>query len=147
MIINAEGMVLGRLASYIAKYLLEEEEKTRAGKKDEIDEVIVVNAEKAIITGSKEAIMTRYNFMRKVGTYRKGPYYPRMPDRILKRTVRGMLPYQKPHGRKALKALKVYIGIPQEYSKKKFEKLDLGEIKSPKFMELGKISKTLGAKF
>lgn len=147
MIINAEGKVLGRLASYIAKYLLEEERKVREGLKNEIEEVIVVNAEKAIVTGSKETIMPRYFFMRKVGSYRKGPFYPRMPDKILKRTVRGMLPYQKPKGRKALKALKVYIGIPKEYSKKKFEKLDLGKIKSPKYMELGEISKKLGAKF
>lgn len=147
MIINAEGRVLGRLASYIAKHLLEDGKKVREGKIKEIEEIIVVNAEKVIITGSKEAIMERYFFMRTVGTYRKGPFYPRMPHKILKRTVRGMLPYQKPHGRKALKALKVHIGIPNEYSKKKFKKLEFGEIKSPKFMELGEISIKLGAEF
>lgn len=147
MIINAEGKVLGRLASYVAKHLLDEEKKVREGKNKKIEKVIIVNAEKAIVTGSKDTIMPRYTFMRDVGTYRKGPYYPRMPDKILKRTVRGMIPYQKPRGRTALKALKVYIGFPQEFSKKKLTKLDLGEISSPKYMELGEISIKLGAKF
>ena len=100
-VFNAEGMILGRFASHIAKLLIENE---KAGKGEEI---FIVNAEKAVIVGSKDTILQRYHFMRDVGTYRKGPFYPRMPDRILRRTIRGMIPYQTPRGRKAFRRLRV----------------------------------------
>ena len=105
-LINAEGLVVGRLASNVAKQILNGEE------------VIIVNAEKALISGSRKAILTEYQGRRKLTHARKGPHYPRMPDRILKRTVRGMIPYQTPRGRTAYKNLKVYIGVPKEFEKK-----------------------------
>jgi large subunit ribosomal protein L13 len=107
---DAEGMILGRFASHIAKLLIENE---KAGKGEDI---FVVNAEKSVIVGAKDAILNRYLFLRDVGTARKGPFYPRMPDRILKRTIRGMIPYQTPRGRIAFKRLRVYIGIPREFA-------------------------------
>ena len=135
-IINAEGMVIGRLASKIAKQLLNGEE------------IIIVNAEQAIITGSKKMILAEYKDRRRLTHARKGPHYPRMPDRILKRTVRGMIPYQTPRGREALKNLKVYIGTPEEYGKQKFEEVPGLQKTTPlKFMTLGEVSKNLGAKF
>jgi large subunit ribosomal protein L13 len=71
-----------------------------------------------------------------------------MPDRILKRTVRGMLPYQQARGRTALKNLKVYIGVPKEYEKDKAESLAQAKnISNDKYLELGEISKYLGADF
>jgi len=110
-IIDATGAPLGRLASVVAKRLLNGEE------------IIVVNAEKAIIVGDKKEIKNRYEARREIGGMkRKGPYFPRMPDRILKRTVRGMLPYQQPKGRNAYKKLKAYIGVPEEFEKEKIEK-------------------------
>jgi large subunit ribosomal protein L13 len=133
-IIDADGLVVGRLASKVAKQLLDGEEVT------------IVNAEKAIITGSKRAIIAEYKDKRRLTHARKGPHFPRMPDRILKRTVRGMIPYQTPRGRKAYKNLKVYIGIPKEVSSKKFDSLIEKKIPA-RYMTLGDISKSLGAKF
>ncbi|OYT31536.1 MAG: 50S ribosomal protein L13 [Thermofilum sp. ex4484_79] len=107
-VINAEGCILGRLASYIAKRLL-------SG-----DKIVVVNAEKAIVTGRKREIIERYKRRLRWRTYynpeKRGPKIPKRPDRVFKRTVRGMLPYKKEKGRTALKNLKVYIGVPEEYA-------------------------------
>ena len=93
-IIDATGLTLGRLSTNIAKRLLEGEE------------IAIINSEKAMISGKKSSIKERYKQKREVGTYRKGPFYPRLPDQIVKRTIRGMLPYQKPHGRTAFKRLR-----------------------------------------
>lgn len=102
-IIDATGLVLGRMATNIAKRALEGET------------VHIVNAEKAIIAGaSKRAIQERYKFKREVGTMRKGPFFPREPHLIVKRTVRGMLQYQKPSGRAAYKRIQAHIGVPNE---------------------------------
>ena len=140
-VFDAEGMILGRFASHIAKTLLENE---RAGKGEDI---IVVNAEKAVIVGSKSTILKRYYFLREVGTQRKGPYFPRMPDRILKRTVRGMMPYQKPLGRAAYRRLRVYLGIPHEFKNEQIKVVEgAKEIHATKKMTLLELSSYLGLK-
>ncbi|MDI6855556.1 MAG: 50S ribosomal protein L13 [Candidatus Thermoplasmatota archaeon] len=132
-VINAENAVLGRLASKVAKLLILGEE------------VAVVNAEKAIITGSKKRIITEFMQKRKIGYRpRKGPYWPRMPDRILKRAIRGMLPYQKPRGRAALKRLRVYVGLPKEFEKAGLEITE--KVLPDKFITLKELSISLGAK-
>lgn len=131
-VIDAEGAVLGRLASVVAKRLLLGEE------------IIVINAEKAIVTGSKERILERFREKRERGDPIKGPFYPVRPDRILKRVVRGMLPRKKERGREALKRLKVYIDNPENLEGEKVGK-SVEEI-TCKFMYLGDICKHLGWK-
>jgi large subunit ribosomal protein L13 len=134
-IINADGLVLGRMASVLAKQLL-------SG-----DEIVVINAEKAIITGTKNMVFSKYRKMREISHKRKGPHFPRFPDRILKRTVRGMIPYQTPRGRKAIKNLKVYIGTPKEFVNKKSESIDQAQGKAvSQYVELGEVSQFLRAK-
>jgi len=133
--IDAAGAVLGRLASELAKRLLKGEEIT------------VVNAEKALVTGSKENLMFHYKEQRFIGSTRKGPFFPRMPDRILRRTVRGMLPFHRYKGRSAYKRLHVHIGVPRELGKVQAEKAGVRSLKSPRNMSLGEISRLLGAKF
>jgi len=133
-IIDAEGATLGRLSTYVAKRLLNGEE------------IAIINSEKAIISGKKTAIKKRYTEKREVGTHRKGPFYPRMPDQIVKRTIRGMMPYQKPHGREALKRLKCFIEKPEEFSKEKIEKLEKVDKKPIDFMTVKELSTYLGAK-
>ena len=132
-IINAEGAVLGRMCTNIAKRLLNGEQ------------VAVVNSEKVIVTGKKTMIKAHYIQEREVGTYRKGPFFPRMPDRIVKRTVRGMMPYQSPHGRTAFKRLKCYIGIPKEFAGQTFEKVPDAEKHPADFMTLQELCRILGA--
>jgi len=107
-IIDAENAILGRLASYTAKEALKGEE------------IIIVNSEKAIITGRKEDIQEYYESKRKrVGSTQKGPKVSRSSEKIVKRTIRGMLPnYRDGRGRDALKRIKCYKGVPQEFENK-----------------------------
>jgi large subunit ribosomal protein L13 len=133
-VIDAQGAVMGRLASKVAKRLLNGEDIT------------IVNAESVLITGTKKDILTKFRARRKRGKPRKGPHYPRMPDRILRRTVRGMLPYQRPHGRAALKRLKVFIGVPSDVDASKAED-HTAKLGTDRFMSLGEVSKALGARF
>jgi len=133
-IIDAEGASLGRLSTHIAKRLLDGEE------------IAIVNSEKAIVSGKKTALKEQYKQKRDVGTYRKGPFFPRKPDQIVKRTVRGMIPYQKPHGRAAFKRLKCYIEIPEEFKKEKIEKIKEAEKKPVDFITVEELSRYLGAK-
>jgi len=133
VIIDATGLTLGRLSTNAAKRLLNGEE------------IAVINSEKAIISGKKPAIKKKYKAKREVGTYRKGPFFPRKPDQIVKRTIRGMIPYQKPHGRTAFKKLKCYAGVPEEFKGKTAEKLPEAEKKPVDFITVEELSRFLGA--
>jgi len=134
-IIDAEGAILGRMCTNVAKRLLDGEQ------------IAIINSEKAIITGKKSTIKARYRQKREVGTYRKGPFFPRMPDRLVKRSVRGMIPYQTSHGRTAFKRLKCYIGIPKEFEGQSFEKIE-DSVKQPvEFMTIHELSQSLGGNF
>jgi large subunit ribosomal protein L13 len=134
-IIDANGATLGRLSTDTAKRLLGGEE------------IAIVNSEKAIISGKKSSIKNRYKQKREVGTYRKGPFFPRMPDMIVKRTVRGMIPYQTPHGREAFKRLKCYVGIPKEFKDKKFEMIEEAKKQPVNYITIEELSKSLGVQF
>ena len=135
-VIDGTGASAGRLASHVAKRLL-------AG-----EEVHIVNAEKATISGTKEAVMERYNFKRDVGTNRKGPYYPRVPHLMMKRTVRGMLNYQElPSHRAAYKRLKCHIGVPDELAGQAPIVVEKARSNAPRSMTFGQIATVLGADF
>lgn len=140
MIIDGEGLVLGRLASKVSKKLLEGENIT------------VLNAEKIIISGTKEWAHIKYKQRidrASISNPRKmGPKYPRRPDDIFRRTVRGMLPYKKSKGREAFKSLKVYVGVPKEFQNEETLKpLEAQPKHVVKSVELGRISRLLGTKF
>ncbi len=141
VVIDADGLVAGRLASVVAKRLLRGEN------------VVVINAEKAIITGKPQRIVKEY--MKKVSEWRThynpeklGPKIPRRPDRVLKRMVRGMLPHKKPRGRLAYKRLKVYIGIPEDIDASKAIKVREAMRKNETipFITLGELYRMLGGK-
>ncbi|MHA1379053.1 MAG: 50S ribosomal protein L13 [Candidatus Helarchaeota archaeon] len=137
MNINAEGLILGRLASIVAKKLL-------LGER-----VNIINAEKAIISGRKREIIERYKEWLGIRTATapwRGPFHPRRPDLLLKRTVRGMLPWKKSRGKEAYKRLKAYIGIPEKLKDKKIitiEKINLGNIRGS-YIKLGELSQEIG---
>ena len=134
-IIDANGATLGRLSTSAAKRLLGGEE------------IAIVNSENAIISGKKSSIKNRYKQKREVGTYRKGPFFPRMPDMIVKRTIRGMIPYQTPHGREAFKRLKCYIGVPKEFEGEKFEIIEEAKKQPIDYLTIKELSKSLGVQF
>jgi len=109
-IINGEGHILGRLASIVAKRLLNGERIT------------ILNADKIVISGDRKMVVGSYKLLFEVSTlrnpYRHGVRRPRSPENIVRRTIRGMLPIDKPKGKVAYSRLKVFSGIPPEYSDK-----------------------------
>lgn len=137
-VINADGLILGRLSSIIAKRLLEGEQ------------IFIVNTEKSVISGHRVTIFSEYKQAVDRGTREFGPYFPKRPDQIVKRTIRGMLPYKKMKGRDAMKNLKTYIGVPEELSSEKMDSIEAADIKrlsSVKYTRLDEICKKLGAEF
>lgn len=123
-IIDGKNAVLGRLASYAAKQALKGEE------------IIILNCKNIIITGSKENIKESIDIKTKrVGHSQKGPKYHRTTEKIVKRTIRGMLPNHRwGRGREAFKRIKCYSGIPKEFEDKK--KIIAGKEKTGKYFEI-----------
>ncbi|MEW6062789.1 MAG: 50S ribosomal protein L13 [Nanoarchaeota archaeon] len=134
MVIDATNLILGRLASFAAKKALEGEN------------IAIVNSEKAIISGKKEIVIKKYRERVKRGDPLKGPYFPTMPDRMLRRAIRGMLPFKNDRGRKAFKRVMCYLGVPDEYKNQKletFNNISISRLKIPHFITLEDLSKQL----
>jgi large subunit ribosomal protein L13 len=134
IIIDGKGLILGRMASIVAKRLLQGES------------VIILNAEKAAISGKRLQIVKDAKTFLEVGHPRKGPLHPRRPDRVVRRTVRGMLPYRKPKGKQAYKRLKVYLGAPKEFEDKEIQTIleaRAEKLKSP-YITVGELAKEIG---
>lgn len=133
IMIDAENLILGRIGTYAAKQALLGEE------------VIIINCEKAIVTGKKSEVIADYRTKKQRGTH-KGPIYFRNPERFVKRSIRGMLPYKKEKGAKAFKKIMCYNGVPEEYKDKetiKLEQADIKKISNTKFIEVGKLCKLI----
>ncbi len=112
IIIDATNATLGRLASYAAKKALQG------------NEIIIVNSESAVITGNRESIIERYDTLRKKGgSSQKGPHIIRKSERILKRSIRGMLgDHREGRGREAWKRIRCYDSVPEEFKNEKMIK-------------------------
>ncbi|WP_435194090.1 50S ribosomal protein L13 [Natronomonas sp. EA1] len=132
IVVDARDCIMGRVASNVAEHALD-------GKK-----VAVVNAEQAVITGNEESTMEVYNDRLRIGSD-QGPYYPKRPDGIFKRAIRGMLPYKTPRGREALESVRVYVGNPYDEDGEVLEGTSLDRLSNIKFTTLGEISSKLGA--
>src|SRR5688572_2086958 len=133
VVVDATGLVVGRMATFVAKRAI-------LG-----DEVHIVNAEKAIIVGSsKKAIQEHYKFKREVGTSRKGPFFPREPHLIVKRTCRGMINYQSSAGRAAYKRIKAHLGVPKELAHAKTVAPEAARREAKAFLTVAELSSWLG---
>jgi len=140
IVIDATNNILGRLGARVAKLLLE-------GYK-----VVILNAEKAVISGSRKFIFQKYKRRSEIKTRtnpRKGPFFYRRPDLFVKRIIRGMLPFSQQRGRQAFKRLRVYIGEPREFEgidKVYYSDLNAEVRLRGKFVQVEEISKFLGWK-
>ncbi|MGC8572340.1 MAG: 50S ribosomal protein L13 [Candidatus Micrarchaeia archaeon] len=135
---DAKDKILGRVASVVAKRVLE-------GKN-----VAVINAEQAIISGNKKDIIEKYKTrmdLKERSNPEHSPYWPRKPDLFVKRIIRGMLPYhKKTSGKEAYKRLRVFIGTPEAL--KDAKKIDV-KTKAPKelyvdYIRVSELAKQLG---
>jgi large subunit ribosomal protein L13 len=139
-IINGDGLLLGRLASITAQRAL-------AG-----EQIAIVNVEKVIISGSRARVLANYRHKRERGASGAhwGPFVPRRPDHLMKRTIRGMLPYKRPRGVEAMKSVKCYVGIPVEFAGKEMEvpeEVHMNRLNNPNHVTLAAVCTFLGAKF
>ncbi len=106
MIIDASGLILGRMATVAAK-------KALGG-----EEVVIVNSEKAVITGRKKDILLKHRLRTELGQPTQGPFFQKRPDLYVRRAIRGMVPRKKARGRDAFRKVRCFIGMPAEYSGK-----------------------------
>ena len=134
IVIDASGAVMGRLASHVAKRLLQGES------------IVLVNSEEAVITGTRDNILANYTQKRERGTQRFGPYFPRVPHLILKRAVRGMMPYQTPRGLDAYRRLRCEVGVPSAYATMTIVSSASFAKPGVQSMTIAQLSKDLGAK-
>ncbi len=137
LLLDAKNQILGRLASFAAKRAIGGET------------VVVVNAEKAVISGRRLSIIEeakRRLRTRTLGTQSHAPVHQRRPDLYLRRVVRGMLPWKKAKGKAAFHRVRVYVGLPDEFANKtpmKIPGADASKLLSP-YVTLADLTKEIG---
>ena len=136
-LVDADGIVLGRLASEVAKRLRGKHKPTFSPHLDTGDHVIVVNASKIVLTGNKLTQKKAYRHSGYPGGLRAVPYSKLMVDRpsaAIEKAVKGMLPSNR-LGRAMLKKLKVYDGPEHNQQSQNPKPLDLKEVAAPHNLE------------
>jgi large subunit ribosomal protein L13 len=132
-LVDADGVVLGRLASEVAKRLRGKHKPTFARHLDTGDHVVVINASKVVLTGSKLLQKQHYRHSGYPGGLRAVPYSRLMvdrPERAIEKAVKGMLPANR-LGRAMIKKLKVYAGPDHPHQAQSPRVLDLKDVAAP----------------
>ena len=139
MIVDAENVILGRMASEVSQRLL-------TGQN-----IDIINCEKCVVSGNRKSIFSRFEqkhaMKSKVSPRRIGPHYPRTPDGIVKRAIRGMLPRKTTRGKSAFGKLRVHVGHPPELKEETTADLNLkttSGLNSLKYVTVAEISEYLG---
>jgi len=135
IVIDGENSILGRLASFAAKQALQ-------GK-----EVAVVNSDKVFIIGNKKVILEKWLTQKRrgKGSKMRGPIFATSADRLMKRSIRGMMKHKEGRGKEAFKRIRCYVGIPNEFESK--EKINIEKLKIPqKGLTLNELSNLLKGK-
>ena len=137
MIIDATNLIAGRIGTVAAK-------KAMTG-----ESVIIMNSEKAVVTGKKQSVLMEKKQKADRGTSAKGPFIPKTPERYLKRIIRGMLPYKLPKGAASLKRIRCYAGVPDKYKDQKAEtiqKANVSKLPYNRYLTIRDICRHLGGK-
>jgi large subunit ribosomal protein L13 len=127
LVVDAQGQILGRLASEIARRLRGKHKPNFSTFQDTGDFVIVVNADKIRLTGRKLDEKVYYNHSGYMGGLRERTakeILAKNPEELLYKAVKGMLP-KNTLGRNQLKKLKVYAGSEHPHEAQKPENLEL----------------------
>jgi large subunit ribosomal protein L13 len=126
-LVDAEGLVLGRMCTEVARILRGKHKPIFATHMDTGDHVIIVNASKVVLTRGKAEVEMVHDYSGYPGGLRSETYgslLRRKPEDAIRRTVRGMLP-KGPLGRQMIKKLKVHAGPTHEHQAQKPTKLEL----------------------
>ena len=135
-VVDAEGLILGRMASIVAKRLLEGER------------IEIVNAESAVISGKRLKVIKDWKEFLEVGGRGRGPIHWRRPNTIVRRTIRGMIPHRKARGREAFRRLRVHIGVPEELASVEKESIPEAHVSKlgNRYVTVGEIAENIGWK-
>ncbi len=120
-VVDADGLVLGRMATEVARVLRGKHKPIFAPHLDCGDHVVVVNADKVVLTASKGDRKMVYRHSGYPGGLKSRTYGDLLaarPEEAVRRTIRGMLPKNK-LGRQMLRKLKVYSGAEHPHSAQK----------------------------
>ncbi len=134
---NGEGMILGRLAAVAAKDALLGED------------VVIINCENVVVSGRKENTFTREKVRRdRKGYPLKSAKLSRVPERFVRRTVRGMLPWKQARGKDAFRRVLCFRGLPEEYASQAVQPAQCSAAKLPtlKRTTVGRVCLQLGGK-
>ena len=128
VLIDAEGLVVGRLATVIAMRLRGKHKATYTPHMDDGDNVIVINADKVVLTGRKYTDKTYYWHTGYIGGIKERKARQilegRFPERVLEKAVERMIP-EGPLGRRQLSNLRVYAGAEHPHAAQQPEVLDV----------------------
>jgi large subunit ribosomal protein L13 len=126
-VVDADGLVLGRMAAEVARVLRGKHKPQYTPHLDTGDHVIIVNADKVVLTSDKAAKKDIYRHSGYPGGIRSETYaslLARRPEEAIRRTVRGMLPKNR-LGRQMLRKLKVYAGPQHPHAAQQPTALDI----------------------
>ena len=126
-VVDAEGLILGRLASEVAKILRRKHKPTFTPHQDTGDHVVIVNADKVVLSGSKKtdkAVYSHSGYPGGLKTIIYGELLADRPEEALRATIGGMLP-KNSLGRQMLTKLKVYRGGDHPHDAQKPQRLEL----------------------
>ena len=137
MIIDGKNLIAGRLASFAAKQAL-------FG-----NDIEIINSELVMITGSKKDVLGKQKEKQARGHPYKGPFVPRREDLLLRRMIRGMLPYKQSRGMIAFKKVKCHLGVPDELKDKPMTEVqgaNITKTQTLKYIRLAELCKLVGRK-
>jgi large subunit ribosomal protein L13 len=133
IIIDAKEAIVGRVGTFAAKQALLGEQ------------VAIINCQDAVFTGSKKRIIADWKRKFSMGVPRKGPFIPRLPDRFMRRVIRGMLPYKQARGIDAFRRIMCYVGEPKLEGKViTLEGASVEKLPNMKYVSVGAVCKVLG---
>lgn len=134
MIIDATDLKVGRIATEAAKAALKGEN------------VEIVNVEKAILTGNKKDVIAKYQQRYERRGPHWGPNQPRMPDRFVRRIIRGMLPTNTARGREAYKRVMCYIGNPEDKKAETITEAHISNSQTLRYITVHELCSVLGGR-
>ena len=131
MIIDAKDMILGRLASFVAKKALEGQE------------IKIVNVEQAVMTGDPRLMAKKWKNRDDRGEPFHGPFMKKTPIGLVKRVLRGMLPPNQERGRVALKKIKCFVGNVENQKGIDLKQMHIENAKTLKHISVQELCKAI----
>jgi large subunit ribosomal protein L13 len=132
MIIDGKDQIVGRVATYASKQAL-------LGSK-----VDIINCEEMVFTGNYKEVVDKFKRKKSMGAPKRGPYQFKRPEFLVRRIIRGMLPYKQYKGKNAYSKIKCYVGSPKLEGDAVEVNANVNKVPNLKFVKVKEICKELG---